>query len=104
MSVWAVTQCSAPKPDIAVYFVRMAALAVHQFNPKESLYDATMTGRGDSSLGVYSNSGELMSQENVGVVRRLFKAVEERDLAGVLAAYDPDCHTRGGVTTLRRRV
>ena len=31
-----------------------------------------------------------MSQENVDVARRLFKAVEERDLAGVLAAYDPD--------------
>jgi len=30
-----------------------------------------------------------MSQENVELVRRLFKAVEERDLAGVLAAYDP---------------
>lgn len=31
-----------------------------------------------------------MSQENVDAVRRLFKAVEERDLAGVLAAYDPE--------------
>jgi ketosteroid isomerase-like protein len=31
-----------------------------------------------------------MSQENVEVVRRLFKAVEDRDLAGVLAAYDPE--------------
>ncbi len=30
-----------------------------------------------------------MSQENVDSVRRLFKSVEERDLAGVLAAYDP---------------
>ena len=30
-----------------------------------------------------------MSQENVDAARR-FKAVEERDLAGVLAAYDPD--------------
>ena len=29
-----------------------------------------------------------MSEENVEVVRRLFRAVEERDLAGVLAAYD----------------
>jgi uncharacterized protein len=31
-----------------------------------------------------------MSQENVDVVRRLFKAVEDRDLAGVLAAYDSE--------------
>jgi hypothetical protein len=31
-----------------------------------------------------------MSHENVEVVRSLFKAVEERDLAGVLAAYDPE--------------
>lgn len=31
-----------------------------------------------------------MSQENVDAARRLFKAIEERDLAGVLAAYDPD--------------
>jgi uncharacterized protein len=31
-----------------------------------------------------------MSQENVDAARRLFKAVEERDLAGVLAVYDPD--------------
>lgn len=31
-----------------------------------------------------------MSQENVEIIRRLFKAVEERDLAGVLAAYDPE--------------
>ena len=30
-----------------------------------------------------------MSQDNVDAVRRLFKSVEERDLAGVLAAYDP---------------
>ena len=29
-----------------------------------------------------------MSEENMETVRRLFKAVEERDLAGVLAAYD----------------
>jgi ketosteroid isomerase-like protein len=29
-----------------------------------------------------------MSEKNVETVRRLFKAVEERDLAGVLAAYD----------------
>lgn len=29
-----------------------------------------------------------MSQENVEIVRRLFEAVERRDLAGVLAAYD----------------
>lgn len=31
-----------------------------------------------------------MSQDNVDAVRRLFKSVEERDLAGVLAAYDPE--------------
>jgi len=31
-----------------------------------------------------------MSQENVDAARSLFKAVEERDLAGVLAAYDPE--------------
>ncbi len=31
-----------------------------------------------------------MSQENVDIARHLFKAIEERDLAGVLAAYDPD--------------
>ncbi len=31
-----------------------------------------------------------MSQENMETVRRPFKAVEERDLAGVLAAYDPE--------------
>ena len=31
-----------------------------------------------------------MSQENVDAARRLFKAVEQRDLAGVLSAYDPD--------------
>lgn len=31
-----------------------------------------------------------MSQDNVDAVRRLFKAVEDRDLAGVLAAYDPE--------------
>jgi ketosteroid isomerase-like protein len=29
-----------------------------------------------------------MSEENLETVRRLFKAVEEGDLAGVLAAYD----------------
>jgi len=29
-----------------------------------------------------------MSEENVEAIRRLFKAVEERDLPGVLAAYD----------------
>jgi ketosteroid isomerase-like protein len=33
---------------------------------------------------------KFMSQENVDVVRRLFKAVEERDFAGVLAAYDSE--------------
>ena len=31
-----------------------------------------------------------MSAENVEVVRRLFRAVEERDLEGVLDAYDPE--------------
>jgi ketosteroid isomerase-like protein len=31
-----------------------------------------------------------MSQDNVDAVRRLFKSVEARDLAGVLAAYDPE--------------
>jgi uncharacterized protein len=31
-----------------------------------------------------------MSQENIETTRRLFKAVEERDVAGVLAAYDPE--------------
>jgi len=31
-----------------------------------------------------------MSQESVNVVRRMFQAIEARDLAGVLAAYDPD--------------
>jgi ketosteroid isomerase-like protein len=31
-----------------------------------------------------------MSEKNLETVRRLFKAVEERDLAGVLAAYDED--------------
>ncbi len=31
-----------------------------------------------------------MSAENVETVRRLFKAVEERDLAGFLAVYDPE--------------
>jgi uncharacterized protein len=30
----------------------------------------------------------LMSEENMETVRRLFKAVEDRDLPGVLAAYD----------------
>jgi hypothetical protein len=30
----------------------------------------------------------LMTEENIATVRRLFKAVEERDLAEVLAAYD----------------
>jgi ketosteroid isomerase-like protein len=29
-----------------------------------------------------------MSEENVEVVRRLFDAVERRDLAGVIASYD----------------
>ncbi len=31
-----------------------------------------------------------MSEENVAAIRRLFAAVEQRDLAGVLAAYAPD--------------
>lgn len=31
-----------------------------------------------------------MSQANIDNVRRLFKAVEERDVAGVLAAYAPE--------------
>lgn len=31
-----------------------------------------------------------MSAENVETVRRLFKAVEEHDLAGTLAVYDPE--------------
>ncbi len=31
-----------------------------------------------------------MSAENVEAIRRLFKAVEERDLAGFLAVYDPE--------------
>jgi ketosteroid isomerase-like protein len=31
-----------------------------------------------------------MSQENVDIVRRLFKAVDDRDLAGVLATYDSE--------------
>jgi ketosteroid isomerase-like protein len=31
-----------------------------------------------------------MSQENVENIRRYFKAVEDRDVAGVLAAYDPE--------------
>jgi uncharacterized protein len=31
-----------------------------------------------------------MSQENIETTRRLFKAVEERDVAGVLAAYAPE--------------
>jgi uncharacterized protein len=31
-----------------------------------------------------------MSEQNMEAVRRLFKAVEERDLTGVLAAYDPE--------------
>ena len=31
-----------------------------------------------------------MSKENIEIVKRLFEAVERRDLAGVLAAYDPE--------------
>jgi uncharacterized protein len=31
-----------------------------------------------------------MSAENIATVRRLFQAVEERDLAGTLAVYDPE--------------
>ena len=41
-----------------------------------------------------------MSQENVDAARRLFKAVEERDLAGVLAAYDPDVVIREAASLL----
>lgn len=32
----------------------------------------------------------VMSQQNIENIRRLFKAVEERDIAGVVAAYDPE--------------
>ncbi len=35
-----------------------------------------------------------MSKENLEVVRRLFEAVERRDLAGVLAAYDSEITIR----------
>lgn len=35
-----------------------------------------------------------MSKENVQIVRRLFEAVERRDLAGVLAAYDSEITIR----------
>ena len=31
-----------------------------------------------------------MSHQNIEIIRRLFKAVEERDVAGVLAAYVPE--------------
>ena len=31
-----------------------------------------------------------MLQENIENTRRLFQAVEDRDIAGVLAAYDPE--------------
>jgi ketosteroid isomerase-like protein len=41
-----------------------------------------------------------MSQENVDAARRLFKAVEERDLAGVLATYDPDVVIREAASLL----
>jgi uncharacterized protein len=34
--------------------------------------------------------GEFMSQQNLENVRRLFEAVEERDIGGVLAAYAPE--------------
>jgi ketosteroid isomerase-like protein len=37
-----------------------------------------------------SKEGTVMSSENLEITRRLFKAVEERDVAGVLAAYDPE--------------
>ncbi|HZB10948.1 MAG TPA: nuclear transport factor 2 family protein [Rubrobacter sp.] len=36
-----------------------------------------------------------MSAENVETVRRLFRAVEERDLTGVLDAYDPHIAIHG---------
>lgn len=35
-----------------------------------------------------------MSKENVEIVQRLFEAVERRDLAGVLAAYDSEITIR----------
>ncbi|MBA4185239.1 MAG: nuclear transport factor 2 family protein [Acidobacteria bacterium] len=35
-----------------------------------------------------------MSKENLEVIRRLFEAVERRDLAGVLAAYDSEITIR----------
>jgi uncharacterized protein len=39
-----------------------------------------------------------MSEKNMETVRRLFKAVEERDLAGVLAAYDENIVIREAVS------
>lgn len=39
-----------------------------------------------------------MSQENVEIVRGLFEAVERRDLAGVLAAYDENIVIREAVS------
>lgn len=39
-----------------------------------------------------------MSHENVEATRRLFRAVEERDVAGVLAAYDPEIVIRDAVS------
>jgi uncharacterized protein len=38
----------------------------------------------------YERKKILMSHENLENTRRLFKAVEERDVAGVLAAYAPE--------------
>lgn len=39
-----------------------------------------------------------MSKENIEVVRKLFEAVERRDLAGVLAAYDENIVIREAVS------
>lgn len=35
-----------------------------------------------------------MSQENIAIIKKLFEAVERRDLAGVLAAYDENIRIR----------
>lgn len=39
-----------------------------------------------------------MSHENIETTRSLFKAVEQRDVAGVLAAYDPEIVIRDAVS------
>jgi uncharacterized protein len=44
----------------------------------------------DFKVHFLRKEGKFMSQENLENTRRLFKAVEERDLAGVVAAYDPE--------------